>query len=201
MRSIRPSRSWAAVSSFAFALATTVALPANSAAQGRRDASTGNTGTSSARGMAPDGASGRIAAGRFVQVRSKLEGCDYGDAECRVLLAKSSGPTPGLLTRGWDLQTLVTAQENGLFAFLCPCGKACLPWTDFGWLERNLHKGDVDVSFQGVGTNKYLTDKSKVEFRIKWSRSADGSGESLVSDEVVTFLSLPPKPRNPRLCR
>jgi hypothetical protein len=173
----------------AAAICAATALVGVAAAQGRSP--TAGPVVDNGRGTG----AGRQAAGSFVPVRT--DRCPDGAATCdRVVRALPSRPFPTLLARGVVLRELAASPAASLVVLVCPCGRPCLDLNTFGWTERNLGwRGpsgaagtDVPINFHlAKGINQLFMSMERLDFRVKWSRAIDGSGQFVLSQDITSY--------------
>jgi hypothetical protein len=140
---------------------------------------------------------GRQATGQFVPLR--IDPCDSGVGTCeRVVRAGQSRPYPTVLARGANLRLFAVEPSKSLVVFVCPCGASCLDRNSYGWEERNLGWAgpsatagvDVPINFHfAKSLNQLLTTRERLDFRVKWSRAIDGSGDSMLSEAITSYGS------------
>ena len=144
-------------------------------------------------------ASGRRDAARVVPVYTM--DCADESVECRMTRALQSSLDPSLHASGADLLHLAGAGGSGLAAFICPCNEpACKPWM---WTERPTAQYQL-IQIGIAESNEVLTylrttERQPVAFRIKWSRTVNGS-DPLLSEGILAYSTS--RPRAPQdICR
>lgn len=181
-------RSWWAVDVVATLLCLATVSMGTAAAQGRTapGAQPGANGRGSG--------TGRQAPGQFVSVRT--DRCPTSGPCERVVRALESRPYPRLLASGEDLRKFAASRSTDLVVLVCPCGQACLDLNSFGWQERNLGwssptstaGSDVPINFHfAKNVTQLLMSIERLDFRVKWSRAIDGSGDSRLSEAITSY--------------
>jgi len=166
-------------------LAISSTWTANAAAQRKAlPANVGSTSAGNTRGAVTEEPQGRTDFGRPVPVRTNC--LRDHDLTCRITEASALGPLPPVSALRGALEEQ-SKKEGGkpLVAVLCPCdgGSKCLGvWGQKLPSNYDFVSVDIKESAPAVG---YLLSGSKLEFRIRWSTSLDGSG--INSEGILSY--------------